>query len=491
MKKFLKKILFAFVFIIGLGVLTGCTKSFCSVNDKAVLYSTYVTTNIDTIKTNATSSGYMLPGDTFWTYIDTKVDEAFTASIDVNNDAYKNEEYAPKSYIDSYIEYSKLTDSEDDQAKKATLVNQSTLKAVIRYAGYNSNHAQTLWANYDTWIDMARSDDTIKDYAPTYAFITYFKSTINTGVGSAVTCITPENGYFGINEDTYVEGKTWGQAFSEYGFIEGLLVYPIGWLVYNFALAFGTTGGGQILAIFLVTLIVRLIIVVASAGSLSSQNKMSEIQPQMAMLQAKYPNSSTNKYEQQKLASEQMALYKKNKIHPFRQILVLIVQFPIFIAVWGALQGSAILTTGSVFGLQLSTVTYKAIVAGTSETPFAIILFILMAIAQLFASLLPTWIQAWKKKRVVGAKTVKVNEDSTTGTMMKWMPMIMMVVVIVMGLNLAAAMGIYWFFGALISIIQTIVTEIVMAFRKNRKPKNKDKDKFTKFKKTKHMDLGR
>ena len=489
MKKFLKKILFAFVFIIGLGILTGCTKSFCSVNDKAVLYSTYVTANIDTIKTDSTSGGYMLPGDTFWSFIDAKVDDAFTASIDISSDAYKNEEYAPKSYVDSYIEYSKLTDSEDDQAKKATLVNQATLKAVIRYAGYDDSHVQTLWANYDTWIDMFRNDSATKDYAPTYAFVAYFKKTINNGVGASVTCITPENGYFGINENTYVEGKTWSQAFSEYGFIEGLLVYPIGWLVYNFTLAFGTTGGGQILSIFLVTLIVRLIIVVASAGSLSSQNKMSEIQPQMALLQAKYPNSSSNKYEQQKLASEQMALYKKNKIHPFKQILVLIVQFPVFIAVWGALQGSAILTTGSVLGLQLSTVTYKAIMAGNSETPFAVILFILMAIAQLFASLLPTWIQSWKKNRVVGAKTVKVNENSTTGTMMKWMPIIMMVVVVVMGLNLAAAMGIYWFFGALISILQTIITEIVMSFRKNRKPKSKNK--FTKFKKTKHMDLGR
>jgi YidC/Oxa1 family membrane protein insertase len=471
-KKVLRRVLMGIVFFFSAILISGCTKSFCSVSDQATLYSTYVETNKDTIKKNATSAGYLIPGDQFWTYIDNKVEEAYTASLNGTTTT----QYAPASYIESNKKYNAAT----TESEKKGLVNNETLKAVIYYTGYNTNGKQELWANFNIWLAEANKDLTMQQYTPTSAYMTYYKSTISSGVGTAVTCLTPESGYYGLNGTTYVDGKTWGQAFQEYGFIEGLLVYPIGWLIYKFAVSFGVTasGGvtvvGQILSILFVTLIVRFFIVLASIGSNDSQTKMNEIQPELALLQAKYPNANSNKYEQQKLAQEQMALYKKNGIHPFKQFVVLLVQMPIFIAVWGALQGSAILTSGSIFNLSLSTVTLTAMKANTAETPFAIILFILMSIAQFFSSMIPMWIQKWHKNRVVGAKTVKANDESTTGMMMKYMPVIMMLVVIVMGLNLPAAMGIYWFFGAVISIFQAIITEIVQEFKKSRKPKNRD-----------------
>jgi membrane protein insertase Oxa1/YidC/SpoIIIJ len=49
-----------------------------------------------------------------------------------------------------------------------------------------------------------------------------------------------------------------------------------------------------------------------------------------------------------------MALYKRNKIHPFGQFIVLIFQFPIFICVWSALQGSAALSSGEFLNMRLS-----------------------------------------------------------------------------------------------------------------------------------------
>jgi YidC/Oxa1 family membrane protein insertase len=478
--KIFKKVLIGVALLFCAGALSGCTKSFCTVNDKACLYDSYVEKNQSTIDTNATKSGYLLPSTDFWTFIDTKVENAYQEAIKDPT----NQKWAPVSYVESNVKYN---DAATTDTEKTTLVNDKTLKAVIRYGGYNSNNQEELWANFGTWLSEAKADATVKDGTPTAAYLAYYKSSINSGVGNAVTCITPSDGYFGaIDNQYFVEGKTWGQAFSDFGFIEGLLVYPIAWLVYQFSIAFGTTGGGQILAIFLVTLIVRAFIVVASIGSNNTQTKMADMQPQIAMLQAKYPNSETNQYEKQKLTTETMALYKKNDIHPFRQIIVLIVQFPLFIAVWGALEGSAILTSGSVFSLSLSTVTMKAMTANNSETPFAIILFIAMAIAQFFASMIPMWIQNWHKKRAVGAKTVKVNEDSTSGAMMKYMPYIMMVVVIAMGLNLPAAMGIYWFFGALISIFQSLIMEIVQEFKKGRRPK---KDKPNRRGDDKHMKL--
>ncbi|MFA6796162.1 MAG: YidC/Oxa1 family membrane protein insertase [Bacilli bacterium] len=478
MNKFTKRLMLGVGVFGTLFLVSSCTASFVTVNDRACLVDEYVNENFDEINEAAEEAGYFLPGDAYWDYIDEKVDEAFNYAV--ANASTQN--FAPESYVESYIEYLSATTDEE----KESLVNESTLKAVIKYAGYNSDGEEELWANFDMWTEEASNDEELKDVAPTNAYLTYFKDNVDEETGTILTGLTPESGYYGINRDTFVEGKTWGQAFSEYGFIEGLLVYPIGWLLYHFTLAFGVEGNGQILAIFLVTLICRSIIVLASLNSSSNQMKMTELQPELQKIQAKYPNAKTNQYEQQKLAAEQQALYKKHDVHPFKQMLILIIQFPIFISVWGALQGSSILTTGSVFGLQLSTTTYTAITAWdfTGETPFAIVLFLLMAIAQFFSTRMSIWIQNWRKSRIVGNKTVKVQEDSTQTSMMKYLPWIMLVFIVFMGLNLPAAMGIYWFFGALISIFQTFLTEFINSYKKGSKHKDK-KTKYTKYNKVK------
>lgn len=482
MTKFTKAFVTVGALFVSLFALSSCTNSFCSPSDKASLTANYAKENQEKILKQAKDSGLVIPGDEYWTYLDKKVEDAYTeikTSIESNAIV---ENYVPVSYIKSHAEYLKST---DEEAKKK-LVDVETLKGVIKFGGINLEGKGEVWLNFDKWTEEANASAELHDITPTDTFLRFYKQNINQGIGNAVTCLTPESGYYGPDENVYVEGKTWGQAFSEYGPIEGLLVYPIGYLIHAFSNFFGLGGGGQILSILFVTLIVRFVIVLLSFSTLSSQSKMSELQPELARIQAKYPNAQTNQYEKEKMAREQMILYKKYKIHPFRQILVMIIQFPIFIAVWGAMQGSAILTSGNVFGLSLATGTMKAMSSGTEEAPFAIILFLLMAVGQFFATMIPMWIQNYRKKRIVGTKTVKVQEDSMQSGMMKWMPIIMMVMIIFMGLSLPAAMGIYWFFGALISILQTILTEIYQSVKKGRGPKSDKKDRFVKAKKVKN-----
>ena len=133
---------------------------------------------------------------------------------------------------------------------------------------------------------------------------------------------------------------------------------------------------------------------------------MQELQPEIAKIQAKYPNSNTNNYERQRLAAETQALYKKHKINPFTSIIVMIVQFPIFICVWGAMQGSAILSSDSVLGLNLSTSISSVLTTWSnwsnpaSGVWTALGLFLLMAGAQTVAMLLPQWLQKAKKQKL-------------------------------------------------------------------------------------------
>jgi YidC/Oxa1 family membrane protein insertase len=175
------------------------------------------------------------------------------------------------------------------------------------------------------------------------------------------------------------------------------------------------------------------------------------------------------------MAEEMQRLYKKNKINPFASIIVMIVQFPVFICVWGALSGSSALTSGSILGLNLSMGIKDVLFvasnwgpAGNYAAVTALFLFLLMAGAQTVSMLLPQWLQKAKAKKV--AKLGKNPAAQQQNNRMKWFTYIMLAMIIFMGFSLVSAMGVYWFVGALISIAQTLIMQAINA-RKEKKKK--------------------
>ena len=232
-------------------------------------------------------------------------------------------------------------------------------------------------------------------------------------------------------------------------------------------------GWAQLLAIFFVTLIVRSVMLLATFKQTTASSKMQELQPEISKIQAKYPNSNTNQYERQRMAQETQALYKKHKINPFTSIIVMIVQFPVFICVWGAMQGSAQLSSGSVLGLNLSESISSVLTTWSnwkdpaSGVWTALGLFLLMAGAQTVAMLLPQWLAKAQKKKV--AKLGRNPAQKESDNKMKWFTYIMLAMIIFMGFSLVSALGVYWFVGALFSIGQTLITHAIM----NRKRKNR------------------
>ena len=174
------------------------------------------------------------------------------------------------------------------------------------------------------------------------------------------------------------------------------------------------------------------------------------------------------------MAQETADLYKKNKINPLTSILVMFIQFPVFICVWAALQGSSILSSGSLFGLNFVTATNAVLfdaaqwnIAGGGGALTALILFLLMAAAQIVSMRLPQWIQKSKAKNVakLGNNPAKKSQDNK----MKWFTYIMCAMIIFMGFSLASGMVIYWFVGALFSIAQTLI----MNYANSKKSKKK------------------
>ena len=81
-------------------------------------------------------------------------------------------------------------------------------------------------------------------------------------------------------------------------------------------------------AIILLTVLIKLLLYPLSAASLKSMAKMRNLQPEMARLKELYGD------DRQKMSQELMGLYKKEKINPAGGCLPMLLQMPVFIALY-------------------------------------------------------------------------------------------------------------------------------------------------------------
>lgn len=86
------------------------------------------------------------------------------------------------------------------------------------------------------------------------------------------------------------------------------------------------------IVIILLTIIVRLVLTPLTLTQTRSMAKMQRLQPQLQELQKKY------KDDKQKLQQETMDFYRKNNVNPLSGCLPLLLQLPIFFALFQALR---------------------------------------------------------------------------------------------------------------------------------------------------------
>lgn len=344
------------------------------------------------------------------------------------------------------------------------------------YLKFYDAESDNKWGNFDKTIAEFRNDVTLGvDKCPTDDFVNAYKTTFNSLADAKRSCITVIDGQYGsYGRDKFsvnMEATTWGEAWTKGGkLIEGLVVYPVAWMVDQFANLFAkgdvanyTTGVPQILSLLVVTIIVRLFLFLTTLKSTLSQQKMNELQPELAKIQQKYPNANTNDAQKQRLAEEQMRLYKKHGVNPLSSLLVLIIQFPLFIGVWGAMTGSAVLSTGAFLGLDLSASIWECLKIGPTATNpgwwTALVLILLMSAGQFFQMKVPQWLQKARTKKVSRlSRNPAEKQQNKTANIVSW---VMLVMIIFMGFTLPAAMGVYWFIGALVSLAQSLIMNAV------------------------------
>ena len=95
--------------------------------------------------------------------------------------------------------------------------------------------------------------------------------------------------------------------------------------------------------IILLTVVVRLVLTPLTISQTKSMARMQKFQPQLKEIQQKY------KGDQQKIQQETMEFYKKNNVNPLAGCLPLLLQMPIFFALFHALREPSQIIT-SVLG---------------------------------------------------------------------------------------------------------------------------------------------
>lgn len=452
---------------------------------------------VQTVETTAKSSLINMPYNAYYEDIDLLTFKSvYKEAVALKDTIYSSKAFSELTFEDIYgytfedlMNYKKDTTNNDLLQKMlkgdgSNYIGRNN-SLLVRY-GYVKYYAEgkesTPYYNLEKWnSELTKTKGA--DYAMNSDFLSLYESTLTSKIVNVKTCISiNDNGLYGhistdpLNETVPITNKAkegfwagWGSAFSEHGFLEGLLVYPISYSVEALSHTFGMNGWGQIWAVLLVTIVIRAFFMLITLPSTISQQKMTFLQPELAKLQQKYPNANNNQYEKQRLAQAQMALYKKNKVHPFMSILVMIVQFPLFIAVWNAMTGSASLSSDSVMGLYLSDTIWNTL-TNLSGWPAlfgwwtALVLIILMSASQIVSMMLPQWLNKRRMKNI--KKTVVSQTQDQSQSQMKMMNWVMTAFVIIMGFTLPSAMGVYWFAGAIFSIIQTSITQLIMSRKK-------------------------
>ncbi len=200
------------------------------------------------------------------------------------------------------------------------------------------------------------------------------------------------------------------------------LAVPILWLMHRFYEYTHNYG----IAIILLTVITKVLFFPLTIKSMTSMKAMQTLQPQINSLRSKY------KSDPQRLQRETMALYRAHKVNPLGGCLPMVVQIPIFYALYVALsvsveiQNAPFICFGRAFGVDLW-------ICDLATQDPTYILPILMGVSMF-----------------IQQKMTPVMGDPRQAKMMLFMP----VIFTFMFLNLPAGLVLYWTLSNVLQIAQ-------------------------------------
>ena len=213
-------------------------------------------------------------------------------------------------------------------------------------------------------------------------------------------------------------------------------------------------GIAWVLSIIGLTIVVRLLIMPLFVKQIRASRGMQLLQPELQALQAKYKGKTKDPESRQRMNEEMMALYRKHGTNPMASCLPILVQMPIFFALFRVLASLGAVASGkygrpsigpltqqlaeqvqasSVFGASLSSA-----FLGSSDTRVKIVtvaMIVIMSVTQWY-----TMAQLSMKNM----STESLNSDNPMIRSQRMMLYVMPVIFAVSGVNFQIGVLVYW-----------------------------------------------
>ncbi len=252
----------------------------------------------------------------------------------------------------------------------------------------------------------------------------------------------------------------WGDFLGALNTMMQPLYLAVSWIMSSFHTLYASflgpeSGWSWALAIISLTVVIRTLLIPLFVRQIRSSRNMQILQPQLKALQEKYG------HDRERLGQETMKLYKEEGVNPMASCLPLVLQMPIFIALyqvlWNASQGHAIgvlsveqsesLRNATIFGAKLSGI-FWPLTNGFGATQILCAVLVISMTAVLFV----TQLQLMRKNMPPEALTGQFAQQQ------KIMLYVFPFMYLFMGVNIPVGVLLYW----LVSNVWTMVQQYIL-----------------------------
>jgi YidC/Oxa1 family membrane protein insertase len=217
------------------------------------------------------------------------------------------------------------------------------------------------------------------------------------------------------------------------------------------------------LSIIVLTIVIRFILLPLSLKQLRSSKAMQDLQPKIAEIQKKYAK------DKQKLSEEQMKLYKESGVNPAGCALTMIIQMPIWIALYQSIM--LVLAVSPEGLLNLSRYLYNWPVLYSVLPLEKSFLGLDLATGNIILAIL-VGATMWIQQKMITPSYPDPRQQAQNSMMLWMMPLIFTL----FSLSFSSGLALYWIVSNIFSIVsQYYVTGWGGLSRSNATPDTRDK----------------
>jgi len=207
-------------------------------------------------------------------------------------------------------------------------------------------------------------------------------------------------------------------------------------------------GHQTVLAITALTLVVRLAVLPLTLKQQQSARRMQELQPELVKLQKKYAD------DREKLAQEQMKLYREAGINPLGGCLPLLIQLPLLYGLWQAIMRT--LAVSPLELIRLSQNVYSFIPGMASLIPLQS-RFLWMDLGQpdpYYVLPILVVVTSWLSQKILTPPSTDPQSAAMNQQMLIMMPLMFGFI----SISYASGLSIYFIISNLVTLLQYFVT---------------------------------